>query len=66
MIRDLTVDVGVLMSASGLGANEHHDASLALANRIVLEDAWGLALDSRGRIRYQYEQKLGPDSFARV
>jgi hypothetical protein len=65
MTRDLTIDVGVLMAASGVGAYEHHDSSLKLANRILTEDSWCLAVDSKGRIQYQYEEKLGSQTFAR-
>ena len=58
MPLDLTVDVGVVMSASGLGAAGHREASLGLLKAIESRAQWLLALDSRGRIRYQYEEKV--------
>lgn len=54
MPMDLTVDVGVVMSGSGLGAPEHRQSSLDLMKAVESETAFLLALDSKGRIRHQY------------
>ncbi len=55
---DLTVDVGILMSGSGLGDLAHQVWSLALMKGIESKPDWLLALDKRGRIRYQYEERV--------
>ncbi len=52
---DLTVDVGVLMSGSNLGALQYSASSLELMKAIEARPEWALALDRRGRIRNQYE-----------
>jgi hypothetical protein len=62
-MRDLVLDVGVLMSASGLGALEYHDHSMELAQKIEAGINWFLALDKRGRIEYQYREKMKPGDF---
>jgi hypothetical protein len=63
MEKDLTVDVGVLMAASGLGAYEFHDESLKLAQRIESDSALRLALDKKGRVEYQYRTMMKSGTF---
>ncbi len=46
------------MSGSNLGAQEHYETSLSLLKAIESRVGWALALDSKGRIRHQYEQKV--------
>jgi hypothetical protein len=55
---DLTVDVGVVMAGSSLGDPAHFQSSLDLLKAIESREGWSLALDSKGRIRYQYEEKV--------
>lgn len=55
---DLTVDVGVVMSGSALGDLQNSPSSLELMKAIESRPNWMLALDRRGRIRHQYEQKV--------
>ncbi len=65
MTWDLTVNVCVLRSASGVGIPEHTADSLALLKRMKKHEEAYLALDTKGRILYQYEQQLGEQTFAR-
>lgn len=46
------------MSGSELGDLTHTSSSLELMRAIESRPAWLLALDDRGRIRYQYEEKV--------
>src|SRR2546425_9836789 len=64
-MKDLVVDVGVLMSASGLGAPEYHDPSFELATKIEACTNLFLAMDGRRRIEYQYQEKMRPGTFGR-
>src|SRR5436853_3973790 len=58
MERHLVVDVGVLMAASKLGACEFYEISLRFATHIGECPSCFLAIDERGRIRQQYEDKM--------
>jgi hypothetical protein len=57
------VDVGVLMSASKLGAPEHYKASFALI-RCLKQLGIALCVDTEGLIHQQYKDKLGGTSTA--
>jgi len=46
------------MSGSTLGALEHSEASLNLLKAIEARSGWALAMDTKGRIRHQYEEKI--------
>ena len=63
---DLTLDVGVLMSASGLGALHYRDSSLRLTKKMLAKPRYLLALDKQGTIRTQYNRKIKPDRFGQV
>jgi predicted nucleic acid-binding protein len=63
MASDLTVDVGVLMAASGLTSALYQQSSLNLAIRIESTADWGIAMDRKGLIRHQYSEKLRQDTF---
>lgn len=65
-MRDLTVDVCVLRSASGLGVKQAAAPSYALLTDMEKSKDAFLALDTKRRIRYQYEKQLGPQTFARI
>lgn len=56
---DLTLDVCVMMAACGLSNHRPADECLRLLTRMADEDGWAVALDKKGRIRQQYEDKLG-------
>lgn len=55
---DLTIDVGILMSGSGLGDPNHTADSLQLMKTLEKEKDWFLALDQRGQILHQYQEKV--------
>src|SRR6266511_643926 len=59
---DLAVDVGVVMSGSGLGAPKFRQSSRALMNCMQKSSAARLVMDDGGLVGYQYREKLG-DSF---
>jgi hypothetical protein len=58
LLLDLTIDVGVVMSGSGLGDPKHSADSLELLKAVESEKGWHLALDERGRILHQYQEKV--------
>lgn len=60
---DLTLDVCVLMSGSGIGNPQYRDACFDLMNRMLNSDNYELALDERGKIRKQYLAKNGQGTF---
>jgi hypothetical protein len=64
--KDLTIDVGVLMSASGLGDDRNHDHSLALAKKVEASPNFVLALDARKRIEQQYRDKMRQGTFGQA
>jgi len=51
---DLTLDVCVLMSGSGIGNPQYRDTCRDLMNRMISTDDYKLALDAKGQIRQQY------------
>jgi len=57
-VTDLTVDVGVLMSGSGLGDRSNYAASARLMNDMVQLIPAVLVIDNRGIIRAQYAEKM--------
>ena len=61
-MNDLTVDVGVLMSGSGLGAYEHYEYSNQLM-QLMMDSGIYLVVDKEGMIRAQYAQKMQPPTF---
>lgn len=56
---ELTLDVCVLMGAWGLSNHRPTGECLRVVKRMADEDGWAVALDKKGRIRQQYEDKLG-------
>ena len=57
-IIDLTFDVCVLMSGSGIGNPKYLILCNELMKKSLVKKSLHLALDKRGRIRHQYEKKL--------
>jgi hypothetical protein len=64
-IVDLTIDVDVLMRASGTGNPEYARECNDLLQRMLRLKDWFLALDARGKIEYQYCDKISEDKFSR-
>jgi hypothetical protein len=64
-LTDITVDTGVMMSASGLGAPEHATVSLDFLQLLECVAGCHLVVDSEGMILYQYESKMDAGTFAR-
>jgi hypothetical protein len=60
---DLTLDVCVLMSGSGIGNPQYRNTCFDLMNRMLNVDNYKLALDERGRIKHQYLAKNGQGTF---
>ena len=60
---DLTLDVCVLMSGSGIGNPQYRNTCFDLMNRMLNVDNYKLALDKRGRIEHQYLAKNGQGTF---
>ena len=60
---DLTIDVGILMTGSGIGNPENSESCHLLMRQTLDISAWYLALDERGRIRHQYETKMKEGTF---
>ena len=60
---DLTLDVCVLMSGSGIGNPRYRDMCLDLMKRMLNMDNYKLALDEKGQIRQQYLAKNGEGTF---
>ena len=65
-MKDITVDIGVLMSASRMGDPPHHDSTLRLTEKMKEVSDAGLALDARGKIEQQYGEKLGGQSYGAI
>ena len=63
--KQLTVDTGVLMSASGSGAPDHHDVSVELLERMLAVDECLAVVDTEGMITFQYETKMDAGQFGR-
>jgi hypothetical protein len=60
---DLTLDVCVLMSGSGIGNPQYRDTCLALMKRMLNMDNYKLALDKKGQISHQYLAKSKEGTF---
>lgn len=60
---DLTLDVCVLMSGSGIGNPQYRDTCLDLMKRMLNIDNYKLALDKRRQIKHQYLTKNGEGTF---
>jgi hypothetical protein len=54
---DLTLDVCVLMSGSGIGNPKYRDTCFDLMKRMLNMNNYRLALDGKGRIKQQYLTK---------
>ncbi len=59
---DLTLDVCILMSGTGIGNPHFRDICFDLMNRMLL-DSYELALDKKGRIQHQYLKKNKEGTF---
>ncbi len=57
-MKDLTIDVNVLMGGSGTGNQQNYHSCYSLMQRTMNTLNWFLALDNGGIIRTQYENKL--------
>lgn len=66
-IEDLTLDVCILITGSGISdatTNRRYGKEcLDLMKRMITQSKYYLALDSRDRIKTQYETKLKPDKY---
>jgi len=60
---DLTLDVCVLMSGSGIGNRTYEDQCRDLMKKMFSNSNYSLALDNREKIKSQYFQKLKGDTF---
>ena len=64
---DLTLDVCILISGSGISdditTNRYGRDCFDLMRRMIANDKYHLALDSRSKIRVQYDTKLSPDTY---
>lgn len=56
-MEDLTLDVCVLMSGSGIGNENYEEMSRGLMLRMLKYEDYKLAIDERGKIAYQYGTK---------
>jgi hypothetical protein len=65
MSLQLTVDIGVLMSGSKLGDLVNSSTSFALMKNMLKAKTQSVALDSRGKIKHQYNIKLKNGTFGR-
>jgi len=62
-LDDLTLDVCVLMSGSGIGNPQFRNICFDLMKRMLGADNYKLALDKKGRISHQYLAKNGQGTF---
>jgi hypothetical protein len=60
---DLTLDVCVLMSGSGIGNRQYEPMCFELMNKMLDMDNYKLALDKKGQIKHQYLTKNGEGTF---
>ena len=60
---DLTLDVCVLMSGSGIGNSQFRNICFDLMKRMLGIDNYRLALDKKGQISHQYLAKNGQGTF---
>lgn len=60
---DLTLDVCVLMSGSGIGNKKCQHMCFDLMKRMLGMNNYKLALDEKGQIKYQYLIKNGQGTF---
>lgn len=59
----LTLDVCILMSASGAGADDHHDACVALLELIEATTGAEIVIDDGGKIAQHYSTKIHKGDF---
>jgi hypothetical protein len=63
-MKDFTIDVGVLIDGSGRGSVlEYREPSHKLMKKVRDDDEYRIVVDKKGRIKYQYEQKLKQGTF---
>ena len=55
---DLTLDVCILISGSGIGNKNYENQCIDLIKRVMSTEKYYLALDKKGKIKFQYIQKL--------
>ena len=57
-MAELTIDICILRSGSGIGNTKYYESSNSFMRRFLEIDTLYLALDERGRIRHQYDTQL--------
>ena len=57
-IKDLTIDVGIVMMGCRIGNPDSGGRCRSLMDKVKGASSWYLALDQGGKIRHQYEVKL--------
>jgi len=62
-MKDLTIDVGILMTGSGIGNPDNSQSCNLLMKKTMATLNWCLALDKGGKIENQYGTKLGQGTF---
>lgn len=54
---DLTIDTNVLVNASGEGAPQYYQSSIALLRQLADRTDWRLCVDKKGKIVREYDQR---------